>query len=197
MNLGLGPLLARLHAVSDAWERPARFTRPAWDAEGLLGARPLWGRFWEHPHLAPPERALLAEVRERAAAELSARAPELDYGLIHADCIGENILLDAKGAPMLIDFDDGGPGFRAFELATFLMRFLDAPDHGTLRAALLDGYGAKAATAEALDLFLLLRALSYVGWIVPRLDEPGGAERSARAIALALPLARAYLDTPA
>jgi cytochrome c oxidase assembly protein subunit 11 len=45
----------------------------------------------------------------------------------------------------------------------------------------------------ALDLFILLRALTYPGWIVPRLDEPGGAERSARAIAQAEPLARAYL----
>ena len=31
--------------------------------DGLLGARPLWGRFWEHPHLSRDEQGLLETVR--------------------------------------------------------------------------------------------------------------------------------------
>lgn len=190
----LGRLLAQLHDLSDAWVPPTDFTRPAWDRPGLLGDSPLWGRFWDHPDLTPAQRALFEAVRDRANADLAAREDGLDYGLIHADAITENIMRDGE-ALYLIDFDDGGWGFRDFELATFLMRQLEAPDYTDIRAALVDGYSVRRRLDEGtLDLFLLLRALTYPGWIIPRLHEPGGAERSARAIATALPLAERYLN---
>ena len=189
----LGGLLARLHGISDAWIPPEGFTRPSWDHAGLLGEAPLWGRFWDNPGLNAPQRATLLAARAKADAHLAAIAPGLDFGLIHADALSENILIH-DGALSLIDFDDGGWGFRDFELATFLMRFLPAPDYPALRAALLDGYATRRTVdPDTLDLFILLRALTYPGWIIPRLHEPGGAERSRRAITTALPLAEAYL----
>ena len=192
----LGVLLARLHDISDSWTPPPGFTRPAWDRAGLLGDRPLWGPFWDNPDLTAAQRALLLAARAKADAHLARIAPGLDYGLIHADALSENILIH-DGALSLIDFDDGGWGFRDFELATFLMRFLPAPDYPALRAALLEGYATRRVVDPAtLDLFILLRALTYPGWIIPRLHEPGGTERSMRAITTALPLADTYLDTP-
>ena len=192
----LGALLARLHAISDAWTPPAGFSRPAWDRAGLLGDHPLWGPFWDNPGLSAAQRATLLAARAKADAHLAAIEPGLDAGLIHADALSENILIH-DGALSLIDFDDGGWGFRDFDLATFLMRFLPASDYPALRAALLEGYATRRAVDPGtLDLFILLRALTYPGWIIPRLHEPGGAERSARAITTALPLAEAYLDTP-
>ena len=189
----LGGLLARLHGISDAWTPPPGFTRPKWDRAGLLGDRPLWGPFWDNPDLTGAQRATLLAARDKADAHLARIEGGLDYGLIHADALSENILIH-DGALSLIDFDDGGWGFRDFELATFLMRFLPAPDYPALRAALLDGYATRRAVDPAtLDLFILLRALTYPGWIIPRLHEPGGAERSMRAITTALPLAEAYL----
>lgn len=188
----LGALLAQMHDLSDAWQPPPDFTRPRWDAAGLVGDAPLWGPFWDHPHLRPDQRALFLAARDAARAQL-ARLNAPDFGLIHADAITENLMLDA-GRLSLIDFDDGGWGYRDFDLATFLFRQLAVPDYPALRAALLAGYAPRRrADPAALDLFILLRALTYPGWIVPRLDEPGGAERSARAIAQAEPLARAYL----
>ncbi len=192
----LGNLLARLHAISDAWSPPPGFSRPKWDRAGLLGDRPLWGPFWDNPDLSEAQRATLLAARAKADAHLAAIEPGLDAGLIHADALSENILIH-EGALSLIDFDDGGWGFRDFDLATFLMRFLPASDYPALRAALLEGYATRRAVDPGtLDLFILLRALTYPGWIIPRLHEPGGAERSARAITTALPLAEAYLDTP-
>ena len=192
----LGALLARLHDISDAWTPPAGFSRPAWDRAGLLGDHPLWGPFWDNPGLSAAQRATLLAARAKADAHLAAIEPGLDAGLIHADALSENILIH-DGALSLIDFDDGGWGFRDFDLATFLMRFLPASDYPALRAALLEGYATRRAVDPGtLDLFILLRALTYPGWIIPRLHEPGGAERSARAITTALPLAEAYLDTP-
>ena len=189
----LGAMLARLHALSDAWTPPAGFTRPVWDRAGLLGDAPLWGPFWDNPGLSGTQRGLFLAARDKARGHLAAIEGDLDYGLIHAAALSENIMIH-EGHLSLIDFDDGGWGFRDFELATVLMRFLPAPDYTDLRAALLAGYRCRRAVeAETLDLFILLRALSYPGWIIPRLSEPGGAERSARAIATALPLAEGYL----
>ncbi|KRO86226.1 MAG: hypothetical protein ABR99_03100 [Rhodobacter sp. BACL10 MAG-121220-bin24] len=47
----LGIAMAKLHIACDAWQPPAYFTRPAWNAQGLLGDAPLWHRFWENPTL--------------------------------------------------------------------------------------------------------------------------------------------------
>lgn len=190
----LGQTLAQLHDLSDAWTPPASFTRPAWDRAGLTGSNPLWGRFWQHPHLTAAQRDTFERVRDVADAHLARIETGLDYGLIHADAITENIMIDGD-ALCLIDFDDGGWGFRDFDLATFLMRQIDLPDYDAIRAALIDGYSIRRRIDfGVLNLMLLLRALTYPGWIIPRLQEPGMEARSARALATALPLAEAYLN---
>ena len=189
----LGALLARLHDLSDAWTPPEGFTRPSWDRPGLLGDTPLWGPFWANPDLTEAQRDTLRHVQAKADADLAAREATLDFGLIHADAITENLMIEGETL-VLIDFDDGGWGFRDFDLATVLMRQLTAPDYPALRVALLDGYAARRAVdPQALDLMLLCRALTYLGWIIPRRDEPGGEERSLRAVSTAMPLAETYL----
>lgn len=188
----LGALLARLHTLSDDWTPPSGFTRPRWDHPSLTGDAPLWGPFWRNPDLTSAQRAAVLAARSKADAALTRLSQTIDFGLIHADAITENVMIDGDTL-MLIDFDDGGWGFRDFDLATVLMRQLVAPDYPALRAALLDGYGRPA---PGLDLMLMLRALTYLGWIIPRMGEPGGPARSARAIATAMPLVNAYLERP-
>lgn len=192
----LGAMLARLHDLSDAWALPRDFTRPRWDRAGLLGAEPLWGPFWDNPDLSSDQRRAMLAARDKADAHLARIEGAQDFGLIHADAITENVMIH-DGRLALIDFDDGGFGFRDFELATVLMRQLSAPDYPALRAALVAGYAARRVVDPAtLDLMLMLRALTYPGWIIPRMGEPGGAARSARAIATAMPLVDAYLRGP-
>ncbi|MEY8840826.1 phosphotransferase enzyme family protein, partial [Cribrihabitans sp. XS_ASV171] len=189
----IGTEMARLHDLTDAWTPPQGFIRPDWRAEGLLGEAPLWGRFWEHPDLAPDHRDLFLRVRDAARAELSALEPSLDTGLIHADLLAENVM-EHEGQVAFIDFDDCALGYRDFELATFLLKFRDRDYYPDLRAGLLEGYAARRVVeARALDLMLLLRALTYPGWIIARLEEPGGRARSDRAIRTALDLAETYL----
>ncbi|MCY1376954.1 hypothetical protein D9M69_644860 [compost metagenome] len=97
----------------------------------------------------------------------------------------------------MLDFDDGGWGFRAFDLATTLLKFMDSPNHLALREALLQGYlGVRAMDVGALDLFLALRAVTYVGWVVPRLGEEGARERSHRYVATARHVCQRYLSNP-
>ncbi|MFN4203215.1 MAG: phosphotransferase enzyme family protein [Tabrizicola sp.] len=188
----LGAEIARLHLVCDAWTPPPGFRRCRWDAEGLVGEAPVWGRFWDNPTLDTPTRALFLRLRDAARERLAGAAP--DFGLIHADLVRENLLLD--GATIrLIDFDDGGYGYRLFDLATVLLKSMDEPDYPALRAALIAGYqGRRPLDLSHLDLFIALRALTYVGWIVPRMAEPGGAVRNARFVAEARALCADWLQ---
>ncbi len=189
----LGRQMARFHAASDDWVKPDHFSRVAWDADGLVGASPLWGRFWAHPRLSDGDRAMLEDFRAQAALDLHRREGSLDQGLIHADLVRENVLVvdDRIG---LLDFDDGGWGYRLFDLATTLLKFLDVPNFPALKDALLRGYvSARALDTGPLDLFLALRAVTYVGWIVPRLGEEGASERSDRYVATAMKICSRYL----
>lgn len=189
----LGQQMARLHRASDAWAAPDGFTRCAWDLDGLLGETPVWGRFWAHPLLDVPTRQLLETFRAAAAGALGRLGDGLDRGLIHADLVRENVLVRASGLAM-IDFDDGGWGYRLFDVATALLKNLDEPDYPRLEAALLAGYrSVRPLDTARLDLFMALRAVTYVGWIVPRMTEPGAAARSARFIDTARALCRQAL----
>lgn len=195
LAVSVGREMARMHDLTDAWELPEGFTRPDWRREGLLGEDPLWGRFWEHPHLTAAQRNLFLKARAKADARLRDTGDALDQGLIHADLLCENVMLDA-GQPVFIDFDDSVFGYRDFELATFLKKSMHQPYFAEMRAGVLEGYSTRrVVTEDALDFALLLRALTYPGWIISRLDEPGNAERSARQLAQALELAETFVTT--
>jgi hypothetical protein len=77
-------------------------------------------------------------------------------------------------ACFLIDFDDGGFGFRLFDLATTANRLDRHDPTGGAGARLLQGYLAtRALDLTHLPLFRALRAMTYVGWVITRLHEPG------------------------
>lgn len=180
----VGRAIAGLHTATDAMDLGPEFTRHAWDAEGLLGEAPLWGRFWESPALTPPERALMQEVRRMARTRLDAFAARGgDYGLIHADVLRENALVTGETIT-LIDFDDAGWGFRLYDLGVLMTQNEDEPNANALRDAALAGYRASRALSDddaaLLPLFTLLRRLASMGWIVPR-SAPDDPRRDAYA----------------
>ena len=189
----IGQTMARLHQVTDDWQIPCDFSRPDWNSDGLLGEQPLWRRFWDNPQLSAAQATLFKAVREKAQHTLDKLDGQLDYGLIHADMVRENIFV--KGDEIqLLDFDDSGFGFRLFEVATALFKNRDEPDYEQLEQALLEGYRAvRPLDTEHLPLFMLLRACTYVGWIVLRLDESGGQQRCERFINEASVLAEEYM----
>ena len=181
----LGREMAQLHTVSDAWNLPAGFDRVHWNKAGLLGETPLWGRFWDNPELTAEDRDLFLTFRRAAADKLTALGDTLDYGLIHADLVPANVLVDGDHLH-LIDFDDGGFGYRLFDLATALLKHAESEDFPRLQNSLFEGYGIiRPMDFTNLDLFMALRAATYVGWNIERLNEDGGADRNARFITTA------------
>lgn len=104
----LGDLTARLHAHAAAWRQPAWFERPHWDANGLIGERPVWGAFDNNPTLTDDGLAILGDVRASVHDRLNALGKDKTvYGLIHADMLPENVLVDDRQV-RIIDFDDCG-----------------------------------------------------------------------------------------
>jgi Ser/Thr protein kinase RdoA (MazF antagonist) len=175
----LGKLLARVHRATDALTLPEDFKRPRWDRDGLVGDQPLWGRFWEHPSATSGQRTVLIRARDLLRERLGG-----EIGLIHADVLRENVLVD-EGSVSLIDFDDSGFGFRLYDLGTALVQTVLHPEHPELLAALMAGYGT--SDHDMVDAFTLARTLASVGWTMPRLhpDDPIHRSHLARAVAVA------------
>ncbi len=191
----LGRDMARLHDASDAWPQGKTCNRPAWNVDGLLGPTPLWDRFWDNPALTPKQIRLFDAFRTKAKTQLSDLAPTLDYGLIHADLVPANVMKDGNTLHF-IDFDDGGFGFRLFEVATALLKLRSHPNFTTLKSALISGYASQRPLAlETFDLFLALRAATYVGWNITRSSEDASGERNARFISEANDTINIYLDS--
>jgi Ser/Thr protein kinase RdoA (MazF antagonist) len=162
----LGALLARVHRVTDALDLPDGFVRPRWDLDGLVGEQPLWGRFWDHPAASSDQRQALVRARDALRERLAG-----DIGLIHADVLRENVLVNDRSVS-LIDFDDSGFGFRLYDLGTALVQTVLHPEHPQLRDAVMAGYGT--TDRDMVDSFVLARTLASVGWTMPRLapDDP-------------------------
>ena len=175
----LGHLLARVHWTTDRLTLPPDFTRPRWDLDGLVGDQPHWGRFWEHPAATPDQRTTLIRARDALRERLTG-----EIGLIHADVLRENVLVNDRSVS-LIDFDDSGFGFRLHDLGTALVQTVYHPEQPQLRAALMAGYGT--TDEPMVQAFTLARTLVSVGWTMPRLqaDDPIHKSHLARAVMVA------------
>lgn len=195
----LGHVLALMHNYADVWELPPGFHRPTWD---VLGNEPTWGRYWENPMLTSRQVSDLTDFHHYAKASVDALTVK-DVGLIHADLVPDNILVvDRAQTEMpklsVIDFDDGGFGYRLFDLATITYRSRRIDKTGSLAKAAVNGYRAGRCNGssgshnggdqeegflpETLALFEAIRACSYIGWNIARMEEPGAMARNERFI---------------
>lgn len=169
----IGVIAAKAHNQSEAWKKPEGFVRHAWDQDGLTGDDPFWGQFWEFDRLSSEQRDLMLAVRQKLGAALSDMSTEPDvYGLVHADFLPENFLLGSDGTIRLIDFDDAGYGWHLFDFATTLFFHLGEPHYEVIYNALVEGYRTERALSDEhlakLDLFLLARGTTYLGWMHTR-----------------------------
>ena len=198
----LGRLVADLHLASAQWSPPPGFVRHAWDAPGLVGEQPFWGRFWEIDAASEGQRAKLLALRNRLFEILSALPQGADaYGMIHADLNCGNVLHQGEQL-CAIDFDDAGFGWHAFDLAVAVWDRMDVvADKGHFDAAqagLLRGYRSGRPSCghvlRQVPLFLLVRSLMLLRWMQDR-PEAGYADDIPKFIDIALDQAR-RLPTP-
>ncbi len=176
----LGRIAARIHNQASTWAPPPGFARRAWNADGLVGPNPLWGRFWELPQLNPSQRDLLVRTRQALWATLSDYGSDPQtYGLIHADLHPYNVLVD-QDRLTVIDFDDAGFGWHQYELAVALpSRPGQQGSRATLQDALVTGYRAERPLSDdalaLLPAFMLIRMLVMMGWVHARPELGHGA----------------------
>ena len=167
----IGATLALIRRHGQVWEPPPGFTRRRWDADGLVGPQPLWGRFWEVPTDDDRRRLFrrAADVLHRRLAALPTDCTA--FGLIHADLHTRNVLV-AGDRLVIIDFDDAGFGWFIHEIAVALHPATDEPWFDDAREALIDGYRSTYpltdAEVELLPAFLTIRSLMVVAWLNAR-----------------------------
>ena len=177
----VGALAAKIRVHSGEWELPDGFVRRSWDADGLLGPEPLWGRFWEVSALTAAQADLLTTARNQLYDVLRSLATDASrYGLIHADLHQSNVMFAAdsgerdhdRGDGIAIDFDDAGFGWFIHELGVALQAVIDEPWVATARAALVDGYRSVYPLDDdelgLLDTFCTIRTLMIIGWLDAR-----------------------------
>jgi Ser/Thr protein kinase RdoA (MazF antagonist) len=193
----VGRLAAQLHNHAAGWQPPKNFVRHAWDTDGLTGAEPLWGRFWQFPDLNSGQRRLMERARDVARRDLIAIGESgPNYGLIHADFNFDNFIL-RDGQVTAIDFDDCGHGWHLFDLATISILFLGTDQYDTVHRAVIEGYRRERAlsgdTLRQMPLFYLLRAFTYLGWIHTRSETRTAQEIAPSIVTMVCDLAEQYL----
>ena len=172
----LGAISARLHAHACAWTPPSGFTRKTWTFATTIGKSAYWGDWRAAPGLTQDGLGVL----ERACRHLEKRlaafgtGPE-QFGLIHADLRLANLLIDGRRIGV-IDFDDCGFGWFAFDFAAAISFFETAPSVPELQDAWCRGYRSVAPLPRAVEAelpsFILLRRLQLTAWIASHAETP-------------------------
>ncbi|HJM76417.1 MAG TPA: phosphotransferase [Dehalococcoidia bacterium] len=194
----LGGVIASLHEHTTNWSLPSTFVRRVWDADGLVGLDPLWGRFWEVPELSTAQRILLLGARESIWGELNDYGRDAgNFGLIHADLHAYNVLVVGDRLTA-IDFDDAGFGWHQYDLAVALAAVRDDVGFPAMQRALIEGYRAvrplDADALRILPLFQLVRRLVTLGWLDARPETAHRDRRIAGLIAAVCEEAESYLS---
>lgn len=164
----LGEITAVLHTHARSWDEARRLPRFHWNYETTLGTGAIWGDWRKVSSLTPQMSAIL----EQADRVIHRRLMEYgmtreNYGLIHGDLRGSNILIDGERMSV-IDFDDCGYGWYIQDLAASLS-FIETEQYvGELIRAWLIGYQKKARLSrrdkDMIDTFLVMRRIQLLAW---------------------------------
>jgi Ser/Thr protein kinase RdoA (MazF antagonist) len=128
----------------------------------------------------PSDYAYLASC----ALELQARLQSLThesaaYGIIHGDVIRANALVANDGIVTVIDFDWYGLGWRAYDIASYVLTIRGDPNEQHFAKAFIAGYSAVRTLPEheytLLPLFEAIRAILEIGTPAQHVDHWGSA----------------------
>ena len=179
----MGAGLSRIHGAAEHYRGPSSVHRL--DVEHLV-RRPL-RRVLSLPTVDDPMREAFSGLATELAQEID-RRKNLSLVTCHGDYCVPNVLVDTlptgERSAACFDFEDGGPGYLAYDLATFLWGELVQTD--TLAVTdlvrerwthFLDGYRQVAPLAgpdlEATGQFVLARHFWWMGECASHVEEVG------------------------
>jgi Ser/Thr protein kinase RdoA (MazF antagonist) len=171
-----GRLIAQIHALAD--DMPFSLARPANDIAQLVN-QSLAAFAAEVPD-RPEDVAYLRQC----AAILRPKFRTLPqakpyYGLIHGDVIRANAQVAKDGTVSILDFDLCGPGWRAYDIASYLAVIRGLPEEPIWEEAFLDGYEQirpiTEVEREALPVFEAVRHIFAIGVPAMNVDHWGSA----------------------
>lgn len=176
----LGAINAKLHQHAQGWTRPPDFQRKTWNFDTTVGATPHWGDWRNGLGLTDAMRGVLKHACDVLEKRLSAfgAGPER-FGLIHADLRLANLLIDGDQIG-LIDFDDCGFGWYAFDFAAAISFYETEPSIPALQDAWCSGYRKirplPSEVEGELSTFVMLRRLQLTAWIASHAETPTAQE---------------------
>lgn len=185
----VGKFAAHLHDFSRTYTPPHGFERPRLDWEGLFGER--------SPYKPTPEgEALITDayraVIAAATAQVAQTMQRLDtqpesFGLIHADLIAKNLLIDPVSDELIVlDFDDCAFGYYLYDLTPLLWGLRNEPGYADVRSALWEGYTNhlpfSAQAEQDLETLIVARHIASIRWIAGNLSNPAIRGRAAEII---------------
>ncbi|QQR35323.1 phosphotransferase [Devosia oryziradicis] len=178
-NLGdlfvtLGRYAAIMHNHVTMWHRPPGFERQVWQAATILDADGPWGDWRLAPGITDSTRPVLDRLDSALWLRLAAYGTGVDrYGLIHADMRLGNLLVDGDKVT-LIDFDDCGFCWFAYDFAAAISFHETNPAVPALRAAWIEGYKTERQLTQddiaAIDSMVMLRRMALLAWIGSHAD---------------------------
>lgn len=176
----LGAITAKLHNHVINWTTPASFTRKTWDFDTTIGAKPHWGHWHSCPGLSADDTRVLSETVDVIRSRLRHYGAGSErFGLIHADLRLANLLADTETLAV-IDFDDCGFGWFAYDFAAAISFIEEDPQVPELLQAWIAGYRevAQLSTDDELMIptFIMLRRLMLTAWLNTHSETPTAQE---------------------
>lgn len=177
--------LANLHRLARSYSGPA--SKYVLDLQHLVG-RPLQ-RLLNHSSMDEILAARLRSIASDLIARIEATTP-LTMVACHGDCHGGNTFMtessDGNRIASFFDFDDGGPGYLAYDLAVYLWANLlnskelePGAEECERWRCFIDGYRSSSPVSSidftAIALFVSARHFWFLGEYASRSDEWGSA----------------------
>lgn len=200
----LGEVTALLHAQTKSWKEASELPRFHWNYETMIGENAIWGDWRRIFASGQPIKSAqgVPDVLNRADRMIYQKLQDYginreNYGLIHGDLRGANLLIE-DDMLKIIDFDDCGFGWYMQDLAASLSFIETEQMIPELIHAWIAGYQKQGTlTREDLDMiptFIMMRRLQLLAWVHSRTNAASAITYREKFAEGTVALAEEYVD---
>lgn len=177
---GLGEALAAVHLASAGFK--ADSARVSWDANGHFGER-LMADLDDLKGYASADELGLFRRRALGVQATFRRLEGAPRSMLHGDLYPLNVLFQGDRLGV-IDFANGGPGPRVYDLAVSLRHW--PGDSGAIRSAYEQSIPLSESEVTALPAMMQARMLHMAAYAAEKVRRPGGAYDPSKLVAWAV-----------